>query len=104
MLNLHTKRILLSRDLTQINKTYGDYVSRKQHTKYDSYIPQDEYNYNNWDHVKNDPPKTKVKTEYVNNEHNVNTDQDSWGEEDVKYVYKTIKAIYLKKEVRNSSN
>ena len=43
MLNLRTKRIVLIRDVIWLNKTYGEYISRKETTKMTSYILQDEY-------------------------------------------------------------
>ena len=43
--------------------------------KADSYILQDDYEYNKWYHEKIDP----VKTEYIKTEQNVNTKQDSRG-------------------------
>ena len=40
MLNIQTKRISLSSDVIWLNKTYIEYVSRKENTKADSYILQ----------------------------------------------------------------
>ena len=64
MLNLRTKHILLSRDIIWTNKTYGKYISRKENTKANIYILQDEDDSYNWDNIKMDPAKTEnVKTE-----------------------------------------
>ena len=57
MLNICSKRTVPSRDAIWINKTYGEYVSRKEKTRADSYVLQDEDGSNNWDHVKIDPVK-----------------------------------------------
>ena len=38
ILNIHTNCIVLSREIIWLNKTYGEYVSRKWNTKADSYI------------------------------------------------------------------
>ena len=40
MLNICTKFIVLIHAFIWINKTYNEYVSRKEHTKDDSYTPQ----------------------------------------------------------------
>ena len=53
MLNPRTKRIVLSHNVIRINKTYGEYVSRKQHTKYNSYTLQYEDEPNKWSYKKN---------------------------------------------------
>ena len=42
MLNLRTKRTVPSHGIIRLNKTHGDYVSRKEHTKAKHYILQDE--------------------------------------------------------------
>ena len=55
MLNLHTKFIVLSRDIIWPKKTYGQYVSRKENTKSETYILQDEGKSYDWDHLKTDP-------------------------------------------------
>ena len=68
MLNLSKKCILLSRDIIWINKTYGEYISRKENTKANIYILQDEYKSYTWDHVKIDPFNNEVNNENVKNE------------------------------------
>ena len=95
MFIMHTKSIILRRDVVWINKTYGQQVLRKENTKPDTYILQDEDNLYSWDHVKIDPDKNKVKIENLKTEENVNTKQDSRGEEDVQ---KTIKSVYFAKQ------
>ena len=65
ILNMRTKFIVLSRDVIWLNKTYEDCVSRKDNTKADSYILQNEDNYYKWDHLKIYPVKNKVRTENV---------------------------------------
>ena len=40
MLNIRSKHIVLSRDVIWLNKNYGEYVSRKENTKTDSYEKQ----------------------------------------------------------------
>ena len=40
MLTLCTNCIMMSRDITWIKKTYGEYASRKYHTKANNYILQ----------------------------------------------------------------
>ena len=64
ILNLYIKRTVLSRDIVWINKTYGEYTSRRDHTKDDICILQDENKSDKWDNIKMDP----VNTEDVNNE------------------------------------
>ena len=56
---------------------YGEYVSRKENTKADTYILQDEYVPYNCSHVKIDPFKNEVKTENAETEENVNIKHDS---------------------------
>ena len=65
MLNLRTKRTVPSHGIILLNKTNGDYVSRKEHTKAKYYILQDEDESQNWAHVKIDNVKTKFNTEDV---------------------------------------
>ena len=55
MLNLCSKRIVLSRAVIWINKTYGEYVSRKESTNVDSYVLQEEDESNNYSRIKIDP-------------------------------------------------
>ena len=69
ILNLRIKYIVLRRDITWINKTYGEYISRQEHTKDKVYITQDEDKSDKWDKVKcilsrrnTQRPKKKVKT------------------------------------------
>ena len=63
MLNIRTKRIVLIRDVIWLIKTYGEYVSRKENTKANTYIFQDEYKSYKWGFVKTDTVKTEVNTE-----------------------------------------
>ena len=65
MLNLYTKRIILRRDFICLNKTYGDYVSRKYHTKAKMYILQDKKKSNKQAYIKIDPAMTEVNNEDV---------------------------------------
>ena len=95
MLNPRTKRIILSRDVTWLNKTYGKYVSRKETIKATSYILQDEDYFNNWSYIKIHPIKTEFNTENVKNEQNVNTKEYSRVGEDIQ---NTMKTIYFKKQ------
>ena len=47
MLNLCTKHIVISHDVIWLKKTYGEYVPRKENTKADTYIIQnDDESYN----------------------------------------------------------
>ena len=73
MLNLRTKRIVLSRDVIWLNKTHGDYVSIEENTKSNTYILQDKDGSYNWERIKIDPFKTKVKTKNEKTEENVKT-------------------------------
>ena len=68
MLNVCIKCIILIRDIIKLNKTYGEYISRKENCKLTSYILQDEDKSNNWDYIKIDPVKTGFKTENVKTE------------------------------------
>ena len=88
MSNICTKHIILSRELIWLNKTYGEYVPRKQNSKADYFIQQNEYAFYEWAHVKIDPDKKEVKTENVKNEENVKTKQKSNKEEDVQKTTK----------------
>ena len=54
-------------------KTYSEYISRKEKTKATSYILQDEENSFNWDHIKMDPVNTESMTENLK----VKTNRDS---------------------------
>ena len=65
MLNLRTKNIVLNRDVIWLNKTYGEYVSRKENTKEDSYILKDEDASYKLSHIKIDHVNNEVKTENV---------------------------------------
>ena len=51
MMNICTKCIVLSRYVIWLNKTYREYVSRKENTKADSYILKDEDESYNWAHI-----------------------------------------------------
>ena len=79
MLNLRTKHIILSHDVIFLNRTYSEYLSRKENTKADTYIPQDEYESQNWAHVKCYPFKNEIKDETVKIEENFNTEKDYRG-------------------------
>ena len=59
MLNIYIKCVVLSRGSIYLNKTYGKYVSRKEHTKSDIYVLQDNYKYDKWAHMKIGPDETK---------------------------------------------
>ena len=63
MLNLRTKLIILICDVIQLNKTYREYVSRKENTKADSYILKYVDDSYNWAHVKNYPVNNEVNNE-----------------------------------------
>ena len=65
MLKLRSKSIVLIHDIIWQNKTYAEYVSRKENTRTYSYVKQDEYKSNNWAHVKIDIFKKKIKTENI---------------------------------------
>ena len=62
---LCTKHVVLSRDVIWLNKTYGEYVSRKDHTKSDSFIIQDEDDSDKCSYVKTNPVNTEVNTEDI---------------------------------------
>ena len=68
MLNLCTKCTVLIRDVIWLNETYSEYLSRKENTKENTYILQDEEGSYNWDNVKMDPVTTEFKTEKVKTE------------------------------------
>ena len=68
MLNLRTKRILLIREVIWLKNNYGEYLSRKENTKSETYILQDDDKSYNWDHVKNDTVHNEVKTKNVRTE------------------------------------
>ena len=57
MLNLCINRTVLSHVFTCLNKTFIKYVARRENTKSDTYILQDEDNSYTWDSVKIDPVK-----------------------------------------------
>ena len=63
MFNLRTKRIVLGCDVIWMNKTHNGYVSRKENTKANTYIFQDEYKSYKWGFVKTDTVKTEINTE-----------------------------------------
>ena len=52
IISIHTKHIIIISDIIWINKTYGEYVSRKENTKAITYILQDEDESYSWSHVK----------------------------------------------------
>ena len=91
MLILRTKRILLSRDVIWLNKTYVEYVSKREHSKDESNNLQYKYQSTARANVKNDPTRTEVNTEYVKNKKSVDNKQDNREEEYVKYAQKNIK-------------
>ena len=64
MFNLLTTHNVLSCGVIQLNKTYGEYVSRKEHTKTEIYALQSEENSDKWSNFNIDPVKTEdIKTE-----------------------------------------
>ena len=65
MLNIRTKHIVLISDVICLNKTHGEYVSKRETTKETSYIRQDEDDYDKWDYVKMDPVNTEINDEDV---------------------------------------
>ena len=65
ILNICAKNIILSHDNISLNKTYGEYVSRQEHTNDDSYTLQDEDTSNKWSHIKIDPVKTEDVMQYA---------------------------------------
>ena len=67
MLNLCTKHIILSCDLIWLKTIYGEYVSRKENNKADSYNLQNEENSYQLAHLKINHVKNEVKTENVKN-------------------------------------
>ena len=71
-------------------KIYGEDLSRQEQTKADSYILQDEYKSDKWDHIKVYP----FKTEDIKSEQIVNTKQNSKRGEYVKDIHKTIKTVF----------
>ena len=93
MLNLHTKRIVLIRNVIWQTKTYGKYVSIQEYTMADNYILRDEEYSNKQAHVKIYP----IKTEDFNIEQNKKTKRDYRGKEDVKDLQKTTMTAYIKK-------
>ena len=95
MLNICTKCTVLSHDVIRLNKTYGEYVSRKENTKADSFVLQNEDESYKWDRKKIDPVKNEVNTENIKTEGNINTEQDYNKEE---YVQKTINRVPLEKQ------
>ena len=92
MLNLHTKYTVLIRVVIWLIKTYGQYTPRKENTKEDTYILQDEDEHYYWAHIKIDSFNNEVKTENVKNEEKVNTKKDYRGEEDLQ---KTINGVSI---------
>ena len=52
MLNMCKECIELRRDVIWINKVYGEYVSRKEHNKDESYILHYEDKSDKWDYIK----------------------------------------------------
>ena len=75
MLNMRTEHIIISRDVIWKNKTYDEYLSKKENLKVTTYILHNEDNSDDWFYVRMYPIKTKVKTEDVKYEHNVNTEK-----------------------------
>ena len=65
MLNICTKCIVISCDFIWLNKNYGEYVSRKENTKANNYILQEEDDSYNWAHVKKYFANNEVKTKTV---------------------------------------
>ena len=91
MLNLCTKCTVLIRDVIWLNETYSEYLSRKENTKENTYILQDEEGSYNWDNVKMDP----VKTENLKTEENVKSEKYYRAEEEVQ---KTTKTVFFAKQ------
>ena len=75
MLNMRTEHIIISRDVIWKNKTYDEYLSKKENLKVTTYILHNEDNSDDWFYVRMYMIKTKVKTEDVKYEHNVNTEK-----------------------------
>ena len=92
--NICTNFILLSHDIIWLNKTCVEYVSRWKHTKDDSNIFQYEYEFGKRNHVKIDP----VNTDNIKPGKNIKTEQGSGVGGEVKYIQKTIKIFYFKKQ------
>ena len=90
MLNIRTKHIILSCEVMWLEETYGEYVSRKENTKADSNILQNEYEFYKWAHVKIDPVKNEVNTENLKTEENVKTKQYSNKEVDLQNTAKRV--------------
>ena len=86
MLNLRTKCIVLSHDIIWLNKTYGEYIPRKENTKADYYILKNEDRSYKLTHVKMDPFKNEKNTENVKTEENIKTEQDYNKEETYKIL------------------
>ena len=62
IINLHTKDIVLIRDIIWLDKTHRYNVSIKENTKANAYIIQDEDESYNWAHVKPNPVNIEVIT------------------------------------------
>ena len=92
MLSLCTKRIVLIRDVIWLNKIYGEYISKLEHTKAYSYILRYEHKSNQLDHLNNCAGKTK----YIKTEQNVNIKQYFRGEIETKHVHKTTNTVSFK--------
>ena len=64
MLNLCTKRIVLSREIIKLNKNHSEYLSKCKLAKADIYTLQDEDHSDKWAQVKIDPVNIEdVKTD-----------------------------------------
>ena len=86
MFDLCTNFIVLIHDIIWINKTCGEYISRTEHSKYDSYIIQDEGKSDKWAHINIDP----LNIEIVRINKIFKTNQYYTGEE---YVLKTTRTF-----------
>ena len=73
MLNIRNRPIVQSCDGIQLKKTYGKYVSRKENTEADYYIPQIEDRFYTWAYVKIDPVKYEIRAKNVRTEERVKT-------------------------------
>ena len=73
MLNLGTKRNVLSCDVIWSNKTYGQYVPRKENTNADSNFLKNEDESYRWAHIKINPVKNETNTENLKTKENVDT-------------------------------
>ena len=83
-----TKRIVLSCDIIWLNKTYREYVSKRENTNKYSYNLQNEDDLYKWAHLKIDPVKNKDKTKNVKTEGKVKTKQYFNNKEEAQKIIK----------------